>query len=70
MKWLPSFTKLSLCFIAGLALQFGGSIGAIEASTYALRSFFATLGLLGLGLLVVSPLLMGLKFFARLDQKG
>jgi hypothetical protein len=71
MNWLPSFVKLFLLFVAGLVLSIGGTIVEMEfPGSYTLRSVFATLRLLGLLLMVVSPLLLALKFFAQLDKKG
>ncbi len=70
MKWLPSFVKLFLIFVAGFALLLGA--GVVEMSylgNYQLSSIFGWLRLVGLLLIVVSPILMGLKFFARLDSK-
>jgi hypothetical protein len=71
MKWLPSFRNLFLVFILGLALFFGGTIGQIS-STWNSTAFvvFQNVRLLGLLLMVIIPLLMGLKFFSRLDQKS
>ena len=70
MKWLPSFVKLFLTFVAGFVLQLGASIMQIESlGKHPLMEIFGGLQLLGLLLLVVSPVLMGLKFFARLDSK-
>ena len=71
MKWLPSFVRLFLLFVAGLVLSIGGAV--VEFSTfgnYTLSSIFGTLRLLGLLLMVASPLLIALKFFAQLDQKN
>ncbi len=71
MKWLPSFVKLFLTFVAGFVLQLGASIAEMESLGNPTRmSIFGGLRLLGLLLLVVSPVLMGLKFFARLDSKS
>ncbi|AMR28977.1 hypothetical protein A0257_18985 [Hymenobacter psoromatis] len=71
MKWLPSFVKLFLIFVTGLVLQLGGNIAQMSyLGNYRISGFFGWLSLLGLLLLVVSPVLMGLKFFARLDNKS
>jgi hypothetical protein len=71
MNWLPSFVKLFLLFVVGLVLSIGGTIVEMEfPGSYTLRNVFATLRLLGLLLMVVSPLLLALKFFAQLDKKG
>ncbi len=71
MKWLPSFVKLFLTFVAGFVLQLGASIAEMESLGNPTRmGIFGGLRLLGLLLLVVSPVLIGLKFFARLDSKS
>lgn len=71
MKWLPSFVKLFLVFVMGLALVLGGGIAeAFTAYSYTSSSIFIMLRLLGLLLMLVSPLLIGLKYFAQLDQKS
>jgi hypothetical protein len=71
MNWLPSFVKLFLLFIIGCVLTVGGAIAEMESfGNYTLASIFAALRLLGLLLLVGSPLLIGLKFFAQLDQRA
>lgn len=71
MKWLPSFVKLFLVFVAGVVLTIG-SIG-IEIAipySYTTSTIAVTLRLLGLALMLISPLLIGLKFFAQLDRKA
>ena len=71
MTWLPSFVKLFLLLVLGFVLQLGGSMAAIGSiGNYALSSLFAYASLLGLFLIVVSLLLMGLKFFAQLDRNA
>lgn len=71
MRWLPSFVKPFLIFVIGFALLAGGTLAEISmAGTYTTRSIFMTLRLLGLLLMIVSPMLIGLKFFARLDSKS
>jgi hypothetical protein len=73
MKWLPSFVTLFLVFVAGLVLQvigIGGlaSVGPLPNSTGS--EVFTYVRLLGLLLMFVSPLLIALKFFSRLDKKA
>jgi len=72
MNWLPSFIKLFLLFVAGLVFTIGGIIGEMQTfgTNYTLSSIFMTLRLLGLLLMVMSPLLIALKFFAQLDKKS
>ena len=71
MRWLPSYVKLFLLFVVGLVLSTGGGIGQMEnLGDYTVSSIFGTLGLIGLLLMVVGPLLMALKFFAQLDRKS
>ena len=71
MRWLPSYVKLFLLFVAGLVLSTGGGIGQMEnLGDYTVSSIFGTLGLIGLLLMVVGPLLMALKFFAQLDRNS
>jgi hypothetical protein len=71
MSWLPSFVKLFLLFVAGFVLSIGAALVGLELSdSYTIRSIFAILRLIGLLLMVVSPLLMALKFFAQLDKKS
>jgi len=71
MKWLPSFVKLFLLFITGFVLTIGATIAEIQSSgNYTINSILMTLGLLGLLLMIVSPLLIALKFFAQLDRKS
>ncbi|SNC67062.1 hypothetical protein SAMN06265337_1822 [Hymenobacter gelipurpurascens] len=71
MKWLPSFVTLFLVFVAGLVLQVGSiflSVNSFPTSPSFAWSMY--LRLLGLLLMVVSPLLIMLKFFSRLDNKS
>ena len=71
MNWLPSFVKLFLLFIAGLMLSVGGALVGMQFfGNYTVSSIFAILRLVGLVLMVVSPLLITLKFFAQLDRKS
>lgn len=71
MQWLPSFVKLFLLFVTGLVLSTGGGIAEMEyIGNYTMSSIFETLRLIGLLLMVVSPLLIALKFFAQLDRKA
>jgi len=71
MTWLPSFVKLFLIFVAGLALIIGSITIDVTASySYTISSIAATLRLLGLALLLISPILIALKFFAQLDRKA
>jgi len=71
MKWLPSFVKLFLLFVIGLVLTIGGGIAEMQfLGNYAISSLFAILRLIGLLLMVTSPLLIALKFFAQLDRKS
>ncbi|GAB3878924.1 hypothetical protein GCM10028824_41480 [Hymenobacter segetis] len=70
MPWLPSFVKLFLLFVTGLVLLLVGSIGELQlVDNGMLRNLFGALYLVGLLLMVGSPLLIGLKFFDRLDRK-
>jgi hypothetical protein len=71
MTWLPSFLKLFLIFIAGVVLLFVGNVGSMEnLNDYTLSSLFGYVRLIGLAMLLISPVLMGVKFFARLDRKA
>lgn len=71
MTWLPSFVKLFLIFIAGTVLLFVGNIISMEnLDNYTLSSIFGIVRLLGLALMLVSPLLIALKFFAQLDRNA
>ncbi|AWM33101.1 hypothetical protein DDQ68_10130 [Hymenobacter nivis] len=71
MQWIPSFVKLFLFFVTGLVLSTGGGIAEMESlGNYTMSSIFGALRLVGLLLMVVSPLLMALKFFAQLDRKA
>ncbi|UOQ76358.1 hypothetical protein MUN84_17570 [Hymenobacter sp. 5516J-16] len=67
MKWLPSFVKLFLLFILGFALQIVSTFGMMQGPSGS--SSYDILRLLGLLLMVVAFVLIGLKFFSRLDQK-
>lgn len=70
MTWLPFFVKLFLIFVAGFVLLFVGNVGSIESlGNHRLVTVFSILQISGLVLALVSPVLMGLKFFARLDSK-
>ena len=71
MQWLPSFVKLFLFFVVGMVLFVGGSIGYMQfmvLGKYSVSGLFQLLQLVGLFFMVGSPLLMALKFFARLDR--
>ncbi|MGI4733816.1 MAG: hypothetical protein ACRYG7_01410 [Janthinobacterium lividum] len=71
MNWLPSFVKLFLLFVLGLVLSIGGTIAEMQFfGNYTVSSIFMILRLIGMLLMVVSPLLLALKFFAQLDQKS
>ncbi len=71
MQWLPSFVKLFLLFVTGLVLSTGGGMAQVGfLGNYTMSSIFGTLSLIGLLLMVVSPLLIALKFFAQLDRKS
>jgi hypothetical protein len=71
MLWLPSFVKLFLLFVTGLVLSTGGAMAQMQfLGDYTMSSLFAVLRLVGLLLLVASPLLMALKFFAQMDRKS
>lgn len=71
MTWLPSYVKLFLTFVVGFVLQLGAAIATIESLGSPMRvNIFTALRLLGLLMIVVSPVLMGLKFFAQLDRKN
>ena len=70
MQWLPSFVRLFLVFVTGLVLSIGGGIAEMEYIDYTMSSIFGTLRLIGLLLMVASPLLIALKFFAQLDRKA
>jgi uncharacterized membrane protein len=70
MNWLPSFVKLFMLFVAGFALLIGGILGeAVVDYSYTTSSILVVLRLVGTLLMVVSPLLIALKFFAQLDKK-
>lgn len=71
MTWLPSYVKLFLVFVAGFVLMFVGAVSSVESfGNYTLSSIFMTLQFVGLAMILVSPVLMGLKFFAQLDRKN
>ena len=73
MQWLPSFVKLFLFFVAGMGLFVGGLIGHMQflaLGKYWVSGLFQLLYLVGWLLLVGSPLLIALKFFARLDRNA
>jgi hypothetical protein len=71
MNWLPSFVKLFLVFVAGLVLLIASIAGeAFVDYSYTTSSILVTLRLVGFLLMVASPLLIALKFFAQLDKKG
>ena len=71
MQWLPSFVKLFLVFVTGLVLSIGGGIAQVQfLGNYTMGSIAVTLILMGLLLMVASPLLIALKFFVQLDQKS
>ena len=70
MTWLPSYVKLFLLFVGGFVLLLGAGIAEMESlNRPVLMSVFGYLRLFGLLLLVVSPVLLGLKFFAQLDRR-
>ena len=71
MQWLPSFVKLFLFFVVGMMLFVVGSIGHMQfmvLGKYSVSGLFQLLQLVGWLFMVGSPLLMALKFFARLDR--
>lgn len=71
MTWLPSFVKLFLIFVAGVILMFVGNIISLESfGNYTVRTIFGTLALVGLAMMLISPVFIGLKFFAQLDRKA
>ncbi|MGI4761075.1 MAG: hypothetical protein ACRYF0_10235 [Janthinobacterium lividum] len=71
MKWLPSFVKLFLLFVAGVVLLFVGAIVSMEhPGNSTLSSAFDILRLVGLAMMLISPILIALKFFAQLDRKA
>jgi hypothetical protein len=70
MNWLPSFVKLFLVFVAGLVLLIASITGeALVDYSYTTSSILVTLRLVSFLLMVASPLLIALKFFAQLDKK-
>jgi hypothetical protein len=71
MTWLPSFVKLFLIFVAGVVLNIGSIALEVTASyNYTISTIAVTLRLLGLALMLVSPILIALKFFAQLDRRA
>ena len=71
MTWLPSYVKLFLLFIGGFVLTIVGIVLEVSLShSYTTSSIAVSLRLLGLIIMVVSPLLIALKFFAQLDRKA
>jgi cytochrome c biogenesis protein CcdA len=71
MTWLPSFVKLFLIFVAGFMLMFGSTVMSMEyLGNYTVPSIFSILRLIGLAIVLVSPVLIALKFFAQLDRKN
>ncbi|MGI4822210.1 MAG: hypothetical protein ACRYFV_13450 [Janthinobacterium lividum] len=71
MTWLPSFVKLFLIFVAGVVLTVGSIIIEVTLDhSYTGSTIAVTLRLLGLALMLVSPMLIALKFFAQLDRKA
>ncbi|AII50926.1 hypothetical protein [Hymenobacter sp. APR13] len=72
MKWLPSFTMLFLLAIAGFVLYMGSTIWSFEhmgQQSPFMYQLTGALGIIGLALTVLAPLLMALRFFMRLDSK-
>jgi hypothetical protein len=71
MAWLPSFVKLFLIFVAGAVLLFVGNVTSMEnMGNYTLSSVFSIVALLGMAMMLVSPILIALKFLAQLDRKA
>ncbi|MBX0290675.1 hypothetical protein K3G63_09515 [Hymenobacter sp. HSC-4F20] len=73
MPKLPSFTALFLIGTLGFALYMGATIWSFENIGRLPGWLSQVLGiaqLVGLGMVVVAPFLMLLKFFRRLDQKS
>ena len=71
MTWLPSFVRLCLVFVAGVVLNVGSiSTEVFFEDSYTAGTIAITLRLLGLALLLVSPMRIALKFFAQLDRKA
>ncbi|TVT39011.1 hypothetical protein FNT36_15200 [Hymenobacter setariae] len=59
-----------MLFVAGFALLIGGIMGeAVVGYSYTTSSILVVLRLVGTLLMVASPLLIALKFFAQLDKK-
>lgn len=71
MKWLPSFVKLFLLFVAGFVLMFVSTVVSLESyGNNTFSSVFSILRLAGLVVVLVAPILIALKFFAQLDRKS
>jgi len=71
MTWLPSFVKLFLIFVAGVILLFVGNVISLGGSdSYTVRNIFGIVRLVGLAMMLLSPVLIALKFFAQLDRKA
>jgi hypothetical protein len=71
MTWLPSFVKLFLIFLGGFVLMFASTVMSMEyLGNYTVSSIFSILRLVGLAIVLVSPVLIALKFFAQLDRKN
>ncbi len=71
MTWLPSFVKLFLIFVAGVVLLFVGNILSMEnIGNPTLSSIFGIARLVGLAMMLISPILIALKFFAQLDRRA
>ncbi|SET02258.1 hypothetical protein [Hymenobacter actinosclerus] len=70
MKWLPSFVRLFMLFVLGLLLTFFGTMGFMNNLGGESSTLYSFARIFGLVLVVVSPILIGLKFFSRLDQKS
>ena len=70
MTWLPSFVKLFLIFIAGVILLFVGNVISLGGSgSYTVRSIFGIVRLVGLAMMLLSPIFIALKFFTQLDRR-
>ncbi|MET4107184.1 hypothetical protein ABIB60_002549 [Hymenobacter sp. UYP22] len=71
---LPSFTALFLCGIVGLVAYMGATIWTLEHlygnTGKTLVNIMTFVRLLGLFITVITPLLMLLKFFRRLDKQA
>ena len=70
MKWLASYVRLFMLFFLGLLLTVLGSMGSINHSGAVSGDLYAFSRIFGLVLSVLAPLLILLKFFARLDRKS